>query len=230
MPAADLFGDVRAYVPQPWSEILVVAAAFVCGGIVGSERERQEKPAGLRTLILICMGSAIFTVVSMSAALGRLDPARIAAQIVTGVGFLGAGTILRDRHSVRGITTAASIWATAAVGIAAGAGYVVSALALALTIWFTLWALPRLELRLGGRCQRVRVRVLYRPERGKTRACIQEVVDDEKGLVALGPERDHGDGMSELSMEYCQVHREHRSVLAALAEVPGVEGFENGAD
>ena len=83
--------------------------AFACGAIVGFEREKGHKPAGLRTQILICLGSAIFTVVSMSPVLASREPARIAAQIVTGVGFLGAGSILRDRHQITGLTTAATI-------------------------------------------------------------------------------------------------------------------------
>ena len=100
--------------------------AGVLGGAIGFERRQAEKPAGLRTLALVAMGSALFTLISMFG-FDTSDPARVAAQIVTGVGFLGAGAILRIGGDVRGLTTAASIWLTAAVGMAAGAGlYIMS--------------------------------------------------------------------------------------------------------
>ena len=109
---------------------LTLAAAL--GGAIGFERELRDREAGLRTHLLVCLGSALFTIVS---AYGfsefltsgdqviRADPTRIAAQIVTGVGFLGAGAIIRQGLSVRGLTTAATLWVAAAIGIAAGAGY-----------------------------------------------------------------------------------------------------------
>src|SRR5581483_6512405 len=109
---------------------LVVAAAL--GGAIGLERELDEKAAGLRTHILVSLGSAVFTLVSAygfrefltgGGAVVRADPARIAAQIVTGIGFLGAGVIFRQGLTVRGLTTAASLWLVAAVGMAAGAGF-----------------------------------------------------------------------------------------------------------
>jgi putative Mg2+ transporter-C (MgtC) family protein len=89
------------------------------GGIVGYEREVHEHPAGLRTHILVCMGATLITMVSMSF---HNDPGRIAAQIVSGIGFLGAGTILRQGNVVRGLTTAASLWTVAGIGIAVGVG------------------------------------------------------------------------------------------------------------
>ena len=98
---------------------LLLAAAL--GAIVGYQRERAGKPAGLRTHTLICIGAALFTIASLYG-FGGADPARIAAGIVTGIGFLGAGAIIRTREHIVGLTTAASIWAVAAIGLAAGAG------------------------------------------------------------------------------------------------------------
>lgn len=99
---------------------LILAAIF--GGIVGYEREVHEHPAGLRTHILVCMGSALMTMVSVHFQRPYGDPTRIAAQIVSGIGFLGAGTILRQGSVVRGLTTAASLWTVAGIGIAVGVG------------------------------------------------------------------------------------------------------------
>jgi putative Mg2+ transporter-C (MgtC) family protein len=92
------------------------------GGLLGIEREVRHKSAGFRTNILIGMGSAVFTIMSIAISADGGDPGRIAAQIVTGMGFLGAGAILRTRSGVHGLTTAATIWVNAALGIAAGAG------------------------------------------------------------------------------------------------------------
>jgi putative Mg2+ transporter-C (MgtC) family protein len=106
-----------------WLDLIKLLAALVAGGLIGAERERSRKAVGLRTLILISTGSALFTILSIHLAQGTdNDPGRIAANIITGIGFLGAGVILEDRGRVTGLTTAATIWLSAALGMAAGMG------------------------------------------------------------------------------------------------------------
>lgn len=109
--------------------VLRLLLATALGAVIGYQRERADKPAGLRTHVLICVGSALFTVVSAYGFIDVADPTRIAAGIVTGIGFLGAGAIIRrEGELVTGLTTAATIWVVAAIGLAAGAGlYIVSA-------------------------------------------------------------------------------------------------------
>jgi len=115
--------------PDQEMVIRIVIAAFL-GAVIGYERARAKKPAGIRTHLMVCMGAALFTVISIWGFVGNADPSRIAAGVVVGVGFLGAGTILRQERGVAGLTTAATIWAVAAVGVAIGAGlYVVGAVA-----------------------------------------------------------------------------------------------------
>jgi putative Mg2+ transporter-C (MgtC) family protein len=123
---------------------LLLAAAL--GAMVGFQRERAHKPAGLRTHILICLGSALFTVVSVLGFAGNVDPARVAAGVVTGIGFIGAGVILRGARGDRvvGITTAASIWVTAAIGIAAGVGMYLIAVVVTLITVLVLF-IPRVK-------------------------------------------------------------------------------------
>lgn len=111
--AADAYGTLA----------LRLLAAFVLGGLMGLEREWQHRPAGLRTHILVCVASALFTIISAAAVNGNGDPSRIAAQVVTGIGFIGAGTIMRHGNVVRGLTTAASLWMVAAIGVACGVGW-----------------------------------------------------------------------------------------------------------
>ena len=113
---------------------LLLAAAL--GAIIGYQRERAGKQAGLRTLVLVCVGAALFTIASIQGFSTVADPSRVAAGIVVGVGFLGAGAILhREGGIVEGLTTAATIWVVAAIGLAAGAGmYIISAVASALIL------------------------------------------------------------------------------------------------
>jgi putative Mg2+ transporter-C (MgtC) family protein len=129
---------------------LVLAAAL--GGLVGLEREASGKPAGFRTNLLICVGAALVTELSITVARDvtlpggfRSDPGRLAAQIVSGVGFLGAGTIIQARGSVVGLTTAATLWVVAALGMAVGAGAYIQALAGTVLVLAALMVLGRFE-------------------------------------------------------------------------------------
>jgi putative Mg2+ transporter-C (MgtC) family protein len=115
-----------------WEVVLRLAVAAGLGGAIGVERELRDRQAGIRTHLLVSLGSALFTIISAygfheflasGAAVVRADPTRIAAQIVTGIGFLGAGAIIREGLSIRGLTTAATLWVVAAIGMACGAGW-----------------------------------------------------------------------------------------------------------
>jgi len=122
--------------PTPFTEALLrLALAAGLGGAIGLEREFRHKPAGLRTNMLIALGSALFSILSVELGGGAASPDRIAAQVVTGIGFLGAGAILRSGENVHGLTTAATIWVNAAIGMAAGLGsYTVATVAAAITL------------------------------------------------------------------------------------------------
>jgi putative Mg2+ transporter-C (MgtC) family protein len=126
--------DWHLLLPAPWCNPALVAMAIICGIIIGSERQRHEKPAGLRTMTLVCLGSALFTMLSFAFTSTTGDSGRVAAQIVTGIGFLGAGVILHGRRIVSGVTTAAGIWVAAAIGMAVGAGYALAALVLSILV------------------------------------------------------------------------------------------------
>jgi putative Mg2+ transporter-C (MgtC) family protein len=151
-----------------WDEALLrLALAAVLGGTIGVERELREREAGLRTHLLVAVGSALFTIVGAYGfrdflesgdAVVRADPTRIAAQIVTGIGFLGAGAIIRQGFSVRGLTTAATLWVVAAVGLASGAGYYSAAV---MTTGLVLIALYPLRIMAYQTLRR------FRPEDGR---------------------------------------------------------------
>jgi putative Mg2+ transporter-C (MgtC) family protein len=119
---------------------------LVLGAAIGLERELDRQPAGFRTHSLVALGSCLFTVVSGYAFLGSgADPTRIAAQVVTGIGFIGAGAVLQYRGHIRGLTTAASLWSVAAIGMAAGAGLYALAVLGAALVLVVLWLLDRVE-------------------------------------------------------------------------------------
>ncbi len=137
--------------------------ACILGGLIGYERESMNRPAGFRTHILVCLGSALVMVTSQYifekySGVVNADPARLGAQVISGIGFLGAGTIIREGASVKGLTTAASLWAVSCVGIAAGIGFYEGAIVAALVIYLTLIVLKRLE---GNFAKKRQLNILY---------------------------------------------------------------------
>ncbi len=205
-----------------WEETLLrIAIAAALGGAVGLERELREREAGFRTHMLVSVGSALFTIAS---AYGfrdflvsgdnviRADPTRIAAQIVTGIGFLGAGAIIRQGLSVRGLTTAATLWLVAAIGLTTGAGYYSAAVITTLVALFSLWPL-RIATHL--------VLTRFRPESG--RLLVQLPVGASPGPLITEVERL---GARLHSLEVSQ-EADRRNVLLDVelphgADAPGV--------
>jgi putative Mg2+ transporter-C (MgtC) family protein len=143
-----------------WEALARLTVAGGLGAVIGFERELRDREAGIRTHLLVSMGSALFTIVSAfgfheflanGGSVVRADPTRIAAQIVTGIGFLGAGAIIREGLSVRGLTTAATLWVVAAIGMASGAGYYGPAVATTALTIFALWPLRLIAYRVFER-------------------------------------------------------------------------------
>jgi putative Mg2+ transporter-C (MgtC) family protein len=216
-----------------WAEVLLrVVLAAVLGGAIGTERELREREAGLRTHMLVAVGSALFTLVSaygwqdfhFSQRSGvTYDPTRIAAQIVTGIGFLGAGAIIRHGLSVRGLTTAASLWVVAAIGIAAGAGYYSAAVITTVLVLFSLWPLRTITRRLFPRFQpsEVRLEVELRP--GESAAELLGTLERGGVLVEsfeLEDARDRRRVVLDVRLE----HAETQAVTAELMRLEQVLG------
>jgi len=137
------------------SMILRLIAACVLGGIIGYEREHVHRPAGFRTHILVCVGSALVMITSeyiyyMFSSRVNVDPARLGAQVISGIGFLGAGTIIKEGVSVKGLTTAASLWAVSCVGIAVGIGFYSGALIATAIIFLTLIVIKKTQGKMGS--------------------------------------------------------------------------------
>lgn len=150
--------------------VLRMALALVLGALIGAERQRGDRPAGMRTHALVCLGSTLFMLVSAYAfpeftqvSGGRVDPTRIAAQVVSGIGFLGAGMIFTQQNVTRGLTTAAGLWVVAAIGLAVGAGMYFIACGCSVLILVVLAVLKPLEARMFSPRSRLAVRVTPHP-------------------------------------------------------------------
>lgn len=220
--------------------------ALLLSALIGLEREFRAKAAGLRTYTLVGVGAALFTLISkygfadVLVAGTRLDPARVAAQIVTGIGFLGAGVIFVQRGSVRGLTTAAAIWVTAAIGTAAGAGLPILAVAASVVYFLVAAVFPLLTRRLPRSSTAVsQLHVRYPDGRGILRqvlalATTQGFQIDEVSTEALGyggEGRPGADGGAP-RMIRLTLHVHGRGsvdhLAAALSELPDVDAVLAG--
>jgi putative Mg2+ transporter-C (MgtC) family protein len=199
--------------------------AVLCGGLIGIERERRGKPAGFRTNILICLGSSLYMLVGeLLLAVQKtpgLDPTRIAAQVVTGIGFLGAGTIVHSRGAVTGLTSAATIWVVAGIGLLIGGGSPGLGLLTTLLVLAALEVLTRLEPRILGRCQRATLDIAFEDPQRRTRAELALVLAEQNPAVCSYAFSDEA-GRVRLKLEYCETHPAHHRFLAELLDVSGV--------
>lgn len=152
MTFSQLWNDVINLEPGIGAIALRLAFAMLVGALIGMEREFTHRPAGLRTHILVALGACVVSITGqmLFAQSGASDPARLSAQVITGVGFLGAGTIMKEGATVKGLTTAASVWAVACLGIAAGFGYYALVMVGMLFILITLTIFEMLQRKLFG--------------------------------------------------------------------------------
>ncbi|HET7354065.1 MAG TPA: MgtC/SapB family protein [Gaiellaceae bacterium] len=208
-----------------WPEVLLrVFVAAALGGAIGLERELRERQAGLRTHLVVSVGSALFTLVSaygFSSFDGKVDPTRIAAQIVSGIGFLGAGAIIRQGLSVRGLTTAASLWLVAAIGMAAGAGYWDGALIATLGALLTLGPLRVFSFRILSRYRPQHDRLLVEIPAGGSSVPIIEAIERRGARVVSLDIAQEGDRRS-VGIDVELAAGSAPAVVAEVAEIDGV--------
>jgi putative Mg2+ transporter-C (MgtC) family protein len=218
-----------------WELLLRLGLAAVLGGIIGVERELREREAGLRTHMLVALGSALFTIVSAygfrellnaGGPVVRTDPTRIAAQIVTGIGFLGAGAIIRQGFSVRGLTTAATLWMTAAIGMAAGAGSYTAAVVTTAVGLFSLWPLRIAAHRALERFHEHRITITVTEEAGAA-TVIQRLENLGVNVQSFAFGED-GDKRNLTVFLDLPRGLEKTELLRRLADLPDVKGVQWG--
>ena len=205
---------------------LQLCLATLFGGAIGLERELGGKPAGLRTNILICIGSVLYTKLSFTMAAGNADPTRIAAQIVTGVGFIGAGTILHARGAVVGLTSAATIWVVAAIGVALGATFYSEAAVTTLLVLVVLRGLGSVERLVARQSTRSMLSVHAHPS--ATALDELEAIVRRTGLEIerQASRRENVDLVIEFTLRGPK--RLHDEVMIALLHQPGVRTVSTG--
>jgi len=205
-------------------------AALVCGGIVGFERELKNKAAGIKTNMMICAGSALYTALSVTIAASAFpsdavrtvsDPARIAAQIVTGIGFLGGGAIIQSRGTIRGLTTAATIWVVAAIGICVGLGQLLLGLAVSLTVVGVLVGMTFVERKLMERSQSFIARILVAEPAEQVRGPVLEALE-KNDLEVRSFEMVDWHGRREIEIRYRGHEEDSRRFLLGLWGVAGI--------
>jgi putative Mg2+ transporter-C (MgtC) family protein len=221
-----LFESWYLLIPSPWVQVILAPMAAICGALVGMERESKEKPAGLRTMSLVCLGSCVFTLASYAFTTTTGDSGRVAAQIVTGIGFLGGGMLLRGPAGIRGVTTAATIWVVAAMGIIIGTGHCVGGIALTGLIVALLRIVGAWEQsRFGGGHEFV-LSVVFHPGHGKTTIKVAHAFE-ELGVVRKEiTETDAGEGRVRWSARCRLSERKRHTLLLSLAEMPEIYAIE----
>ena len=209
--------------------LIRLATAAALGGAIGVERHRADKAAGLRTHMLVCLGSALFMIVSahgfgevLRPSLVQLDPSRIAAQVVSGIGFLGAGAILRRNEAVMGLTTAANIWAVAAVGLATGGGMFAAAVSatviMLVVLTFMKWVEDQIAVGTGLRV----VSLLTDTPEATDRVLRSAFV--ESGVEVPSMRALPGDRPGTRRVEVMVVGQSDASLLALAAKLQTLEG------
>jgi putative Mg2+ transporter-C (MgtC) family protein len=214
-----------------WPHVLLrLVVAALLGGAIGMERELRERQAGLRTHLVVCVGSALFTLVSAygfheflvsGGSLVRTDPTRIAAQIVSGIGFLGAGAIIRQGLSVKGLTTAATLWLVAAIGMASGAGYYSAAIFATAGALLTLGPLRIFAYRVVRRYRPEVDRLLVEIPAGGSPGAVLEAIERRGGRVVSLEIAQEGDRRS-IAVDVELRGIEAPLVVADVGEIDGV--------
>lgn len=212
--------------------------ACVLGGLIGYERQSRRKSAGLRTNILVCLGSCLIMMMSFSIykeveGLTNADPARLGAQVVSGIGFLGAGAIMKEGLSITGLTTAACLWVVAGVGLAVGAGFYVEAVLTTILVVVTVGTLSHWELKWSSRASILRVRIYSEniPEQlSIISSCLEKMNIDIKSVkIREEYDRDSKEQCIIQVMELTLINTNHvRNICITngLQSLTGIKGVE----
>ena len=204
--------------------------AAVLGGIIGLEREFKRKPAGLRTNMFICFGSAMFTILSteLAGAFGVGDHTRIAAQIIPGIGFIGAGSILHDKGGVSGVTTAATIFVVASIGMAIGGGLYLLAIFATMLIYLALHTLGILERRLNLKPLMMNYIIVSEKTADDLVAEVNSILEDQ-GKDMQGMHLSRLNGKEKLVFSVAGTRNEHKELVSRLRQSEDLKNLQTVA-
>lgn len=223
------------YMASSWTSLQLfqffapkIGIAIFCGGLIGLERELKNKAAGMKTNILICVGATLYTAISLiiSTAFAQDgfygDPARLAAQIIPGIGFLGGGAIIQSRGTVFGLTTAASIWMVAAIGVAIGIGRADVGVAVSITVVLVIVLTNFFENRILGRSVEFLVDISVEDPDGQVREFINRTLADND-LVLEDFEAVDRSGTTVLALRYSGRRSDHKKFILELWTKKGIK-------
>ena len=209
--------------PIPLNDALNILLAIVIGGLIGAEREYRHRPAGFRTLIFICLGATLFTMLSLRLG-GDTSPVRIAAHMVTGVGFICAGVIMEEGVHLIGLTTAATIWIVAAIGMGIGGGEYLLVFMASAAVMAVLWAFPMVEDRIYN----VRDKRTYEITSEINQETVERLQDSihQCGLRIEGPKLVKKDDELVSIWEVYGTPEQHETLVNQLVTLPEVKSFD----
>lgn len=215
----NLLTDVSPF----FADILAVLGSICAGLAIGWDREQSGKAAGFRTFALVCLGSTLFTLIARELNTSE-SVARIVGQIVSGIGFIGAGAVFRDKSKISGLTTAAGIWVCAAIGVIFGLGYLPFGVLISFFV-FTLFRLQRkAEQLIFGKCELRTITVLFNEKGNLNSAKIISVLGDHQKLN-LRPVSSNETKLSCIELDYCSNHKTHREFLRDLTDLDFIESI-----
>ena len=217
------YGTLSSLFSRVMARLLLAA---VLGGVIGLERQIKRRPAGLRTNMFICFGAAMFTILSEQLA-GNFggDHTRIAAQIIPGIGFIGAGAILHEKQGVVGLTTAATLFVVASIGMACGGGYYLEASFATVLMFFALLVLGWVETQFNLKSQLMNYSVVTETSTEQAVETLNSVLD-EQGRELQRMRFNRGNGKHKIFFSVEATHAEHRDLMARLRQTPELHEFD----
>ncbi|MBI5298825.1 MAG: MgtC/SapB family protein [Deltaproteobacteria bacterium] len=222
MDITPIHQELRYLSTLPFHCFVQLGVAVLCGAIIGFERELKRKAAGLRTNVLICMGATIYMILSqlLLSQSGNGDVTRIAGQVVVGMGFIGAGTIIQSRGRVVGLTSAATLWVAAAIGVVIGAGYPLLGLLITLFVTFLLVVVGKLEFFFLGKCQNTIIHIAFR-DNPKTWEALHNLFSGfNKKMESCHCKKENG--ICFMDIDYCHIHPDHKEFFIDLMQIPDI--------
>lgn len=213
----------------PWDWIIKITTAVLCGSIIGIERELKRKAAGMRTNVMICLGSTLYILAAEMAQQGgnpsSSDLSHIAGQVVVGLGFIGGGAIIQSRGRIQGLTTAATMWVVAAVGVLIGLGFPLTGFLVSVMVVGLLIGVGRLEYLMMGKCKIGKAKISFRdqPDTWDHLRSIFQTYDKKVEESSVGHHTAaSGEPICFMEVPYCHVHPDHAEFLLDILKIPDV--------
>ncbi|MBI2343939.1 MAG: MgtC/SapB family protein [Deltaproteobacteria bacterium] len=217
--------------------LVKIGVSVLCGALVGIERQLKRKAAGMRTNVMISLGATLYVLaaelIAQKVGMSAIDPTRVAGQVVVGMGFIGAGSIIQSRGRIHGLTTAATLWVVAAIGVLVGLGFPLLAIGVTLLVIFLLVGVGHFEHLMLGKCRLVSTRLSFHDTPEIWEQLQHLFTTYEHKLLAERVQRKtmpSGETICFMEMDYCHVHPDHAEFLLEVLKIPDVRQTQHRVD